>query len=122
MEKSSSQRTCAFEVIVNHRRKILSSTRGFPGTFNDKTIVKFDSSARLVAEAPVYRDLEYEVLDAEGLSSTRKGAWLLVDNGYHRWGHMQMPFKLPSTTEETVWSEMMESMRKPRMSNAHSAS
>ena len=31
-------KTRSFEVTVNHRRRVIAATKGFPGTYNDKTI------------------------------------------------------------------------------------
>jgi hypothetical protein len=38
----SSMTTRAFQVVVNHRRQIIASTVGYPGRWNDKTVVRFD--------------------------------------------------------------------------------
>jgi hypothetical protein len=34
--------TRTFEVTVNHKRQCMGATRGFYGSYNDKTIVRFD--------------------------------------------------------------------------------
>jgi hypothetical protein len=36
--------TRTFNLTVNHRRRILSTTVGYPGRWNDKTVVLFDSN------------------------------------------------------------------------------
>jgi hypothetical protein len=42
--------TRTFNLTVNHRRRILSTTVGYPGRWNDKTIVLFDSFVRGIYE------------------------------------------------------------------------
>ena len=32
----------SYNVTINHRRRMLHSTQGFPARWNDKTVVKFD--------------------------------------------------------------------------------
>lgn len=34
--------TRAYEVVVDHTKRIRAATAGFPGSWNDKTIVRFD--------------------------------------------------------------------------------
>jgi hypothetical protein len=41
-----SHTTRAFNLTVNHRRRILSTTRGCPGGWNDKTLILFDDFLR----------------------------------------------------------------------------
>mmetsp|Transcript_1820 Transcript_1820/g.4130 ORF Transcript_1820/g.4130 Transcript_1820/m.4130 type:complete len:220 (-) Transcript_1820:1705-2364(-) len=36
--------TLSFEVVVSHTRRILAVTRGFWGTWNDKTIIRYDET------------------------------------------------------------------------------
>jgi len=38
--------TRTFNLTVNHRRRILSTTIGMPGRWNDKTVVLFDDFVR----------------------------------------------------------------------------
>ena len=42
--------TRTFNLTVNHRRRILSSTVGYPGRWNDKTLVLFDDFVRGIHE------------------------------------------------------------------------
>ncbi len=41
-----SHTTRVFNLVVNHRRKILATTKGFPGRWNDKSVVMFDGMLR----------------------------------------------------------------------------
>ncbi len=44
--------TLAFEIIVSHTRQIIAVTQSFFGTWNDKTIVKFDDKVSKVRFMP----------------------------------------------------------------------
>ena len=105
--------TRAFEVTVC-RRKCVSVTRGFYGSYNDKTIVKFDDFVRKVHKGR-YSNLSYSLYDQWGEKYLCKGLYLLCDNGYHKWRCMQCPLKYAvnyANENEVAWSEMVESLRK----------
>jgi hypothetical protein len=61
-------------------------------------------------------DLEFELYEeqADGTVIKRKyrGAWLLVDNGYHHWAITIPPYKQSEFCNEICFSEWLESMRK----------
>ena len=40
--EKDSHTTRAYQLVVNHRQQILATTVGFPGRWNDTTIVQFD--------------------------------------------------------------------------------
>lgn len=106
-----------YNIIVNHRRRILSSTKGHPARWNDKTLVNFDDLAVALNEGSTYlKDLPFELYerDEEGdvVRQKYRGAWLLVDNGYLNWGVTIPPLKEASTTHEWRFSKWLESMRK----------
>ena len=42
--------TWSFNLTVNHRRRILSPTIGYPGQWNNKTVVLFDSFVKGIYE------------------------------------------------------------------------
>jgi hypothetical protein len=72
----------AFEVMVNHRRMILSCTnQGFHGSYNDKTIVKFDGAMIAIRDG-LYADFEYDIYKEDGDIEKMKGAYTINDNGY----------------------------------------
>lgn len=102
----------AFEVIADHTRRVRSCTRGFPGSFNDKSIMRFDSAVRAMRVDPLFSSVEWEYLDVLGAKHTRKGAYLLSDNGYTRTPTLVMPVKFDPDLELKRWSEMCESLRK----------
>ena len=52
-----------YNITVNHRRRILSSTRGHPGRWNDKSVVLYDDLACGLREGKLYNDIEFQLLE-----------------------------------------------------------
>ena len=106
----------SYNIIVNHRRRILSSTSGHPLTWNDKTLVLFDQFIDNIKRGNVLADKEFTLLekmeDGTIIRVTYRGVWILVDNGYHEWSITIPPFKYVGERKELRWSQWMESMRK----------
>jgi DDE superfamily endonuclease len=105
-----------YNLTVNHRRQILSTTRGHPSRWNDKTLVLFDAFAKGIYDGTVLSDVEFGMLEhdenREIVTVRYKGAWLLVDNGYLRWPTTVPPFKESIHYDEIRFSQWLESMRK----------
>ena len=105
-----------YNITVNHRRRILSSTSGHPARWNDKTIVRYDNFASGIKGGTILNDSVFHLFekDTEGNIITVKyvGNWILVDNGYLCWSTTIPPMKDPSTYAELRWSQWAESMRK----------
>ena len=105
-----------YNITVNHRRRILSTTTGHPSRWNDKTLVRFDKFVSGIHDGSILEDVEFELLERneEGdiVTIKYKGAWLIVDNGYLRWAVTVPPIKISSDQTELRWSQWMESIRK----------
>ena len=75
-----------YNIVVNHRRRIPSTTEGHPARWNDKSIVKFDPFVMGMRRGEILDDLTFELYDYDRdgnvIRLKYKGAWLLVDNGY----------------------------------------
>ena len=112
----SSHPTRAFNITVNHRRRILHTTLGYPGMWNDKTLVTHDRLLSGIQNGKLYADVEFDLeeMRADGEIRTKryKGAWIMVDNGYLNWPTTVPPIKSPSTYDELRWSKWLESLRK----------
>jgi DDE superfamily endonuclease len=108
--------TRSYNLTVNHRRKILMSTSGSPGRWNDKTLIKYDTFVRGIYEGDHLDKVEFELLERDNDRNVHKvkyrGAWVLVDNGYLAWPTTVPPFKSTVSTKELRWSKWLESMRK----------
>jgi Plant transposon protein len=94
----------AFEITVNHRRRILSTTQGFPGRWNDKTIVRFDGFINRIHRGQLYNNVKYDLYNANGIKKPMRGAWILVDGGYLRWSCTIPPYKQYARLQEERWS------------------
>jgi hypothetical protein len=56
--------TRTYNITTNHRRRILSSTRGHPGRWNDKTLlVLYDELATDLRDGKRYDDLDFSLLE-----------------------------------------------------------
>ena len=107
-----SHTTRAYQLVVNHRRQILASTIGFPGRWNDTTIVRFDDFITDIQRGNYLADNVFSLYNEKGEVKLYKGAWILVDGGYPSWTSLICPFKETSSIRELRWSRWAESMRK----------
>jgi hypothetical protein len=104
-----------YNTTVNHRRRILASTFGNPGSFNDKTLILFDTFIRDIKRGEKLDDYTFELLERRGeevVAVQYKGVWIVVDNGYHNWSTTVPPMSNCVKPEEIRWSAWVESMRK----------
>ena len=69
------------QVTAGNNGLVYCSTHGFPGTINDKTIVRADRHVARVREEDLYTNFEYSLYDVHGQSWAHKGAYLLCDGG-----------------------------------------
>jgi hypothetical protein len=87
--------TCTYNTTVNHRRRFLGTTSGHPGSWNDKSLVLFDSFIIGIKRGEIFDDNIFELLemvDGKFVSVKYRGAWIVVDNGYHSWSTTVPPF------------------------------
>jgi hypothetical protein len=50
----------SYNIVVNHRRRILSTTSGHPSRLNDKTLVRFDHFVTNIKNSHILSDLEFK--------------------------------------------------------------
>ena len=87
--------TRTYNLTVNHCREILGSTRGHPGSFNDKMVVMYDEFITDIKHGHIFSDYEFELLERCGeeiIAVKYPGVWIVVDNGYHNWSITVPPF------------------------------
>jgi hypothetical protein len=79
----------SYNIFVNHRRLILSSTAGHPSRWKDQTVTMFDEFLVLIRNNKIISDYQFKLFkkDKNGIVVQEKyaGCWLLCDNGYPRW-------------------------------------
>ena len=112
----NSHTTRTFNLTCNHRRRILHTTNGGPGRWNDQSMVRLDTFVSGIRDGSVLSDCDFELLargkDGEVKSLRFLGAYLIVDNGYLNWSCTVPPFGVTNDIDEIRWSKWLESMRK----------
>ena len=105
-----------YNATVTHSRQIIGSTSGHPATFNDKTLIMFDSLLSNIRKGELNTDHVFSLLekDKDGniIEVQYVGAWFIVDNGYLNWSCTVAPMKNALCYKFIRISEWLESMRK----------
>ena len=105
-----------YNVTVDHCRRILGSTSGHPGSWNDKTLVLFDELITQVKDGQIPNDFIFKLLEkdnkGEVVEVLYKGVWFMVDNGYLSWSCTVPPNNNATRYDTIRFSEWLESMRK----------
>jgi hypothetical protein len=104
--------TLAFEVVVSHRKRILSISKGEYGSYNDKTICRMDPFVSDIMYGRIMKDVESFLYDSNGNKIVVKGVHLVTDNGYHKVPGMICPMMFRTGMQDVFWSEWLESVRK----------
>ena len=93
----SSLTTRTFNLTCDHRRRILHTTNGGPGRWNDQSMVRLDTFVSGIRDGSVLNDCDFELLargkDGELKSLHFCGAYLIVDNGYLNWSCTVLPIE-----------------------------
>lgn len=88
--------TLVFQVACTHTKRIISCSQCFFGTYNDKTISKYDPVVEYLANEDC-KQMEWTVLDedenGEVIKRKENGAYFLCDGGYHLWDTLISPYK-----------------------------
>ncbi len=84
---------------------------GCPGSWNDKTIVRYDHAVYELKNNPIYCDRVYQTLAEDG-TNENKGLYFITDGGYHYWRELICPWKHSHLKMVHSWSKRLESVRK----------
>ena len=105
-----------YNLTVNHRQRILSSTEGHPARYNDKTLILFDRFMNKIRRGEYNKNFEFELYDkgpnGEVITIKYCGCYVIVDNGYLKWSTTVPPMKNTNSRREIRFSDWIESMRK----------
>ena len=108
--------TIAYNVICDHAGRALAVLAGAYGAFNDKTIVRNDDVVHAIRTDPFFTQMAYEVRTGGGNDGggveMEKGAYLIIDGGYHKWSATQAAGKANTDPTYAAWRKRMESVRK----------
>ena len=105
-----------YNVTVDHTRRIIGTTLGHPGTWNDKSVVLFDDLLTKVNKGEIYNDFVFKLYEKDSngniVQIEYSGVWFIVDNGYLSWSCTVPPENNGTTYAVIRFSEWLESMRK----------
>lgn len=109
-----------YNVFVSHDRNAMSSTRGHPARWNDKSLINVDDFATLLMNGTLFVDdddafyfqLQEKNEDGSIKSVWYRGCYTIVDNGYVERSTLVPPSKCYMTYDDMRWSKWLESMRK----------
>jgi hypothetical protein len=111
-----SHTTCTFNLTCNHRCRILHTTHGGPGRWNDQTIVRSDTFLTSIRDGRILTNNEFDLLSYENegsiISIWYKGAYVIVDSGDWAWSCTIPPFLVTNKIEVTRLSRWVESIWK----------
>lgn len=100
--------TLAFQAIVSHDRMIWHVSTWNFGKNNDMTITRCDPIPTKIRRG-LFRQIEFNMIDANGVVHLCKGCWILVDGGYMKDGVFINPMHDAYDMASVLWSEWMES-------------
>ena len=107
----------SYNITVDHQKKILFTSRGFPGRYNDKTVVRYDELFCGISDGTIGNDITfwlyyYDKESGKVKMQNYQGVWVLVDGGYIERPFLVCPMKDPVYKDELIWSKWIESVRK----------
>ena len=76
--------TITYQATFDYTGRVLGTTTGFPGSINDKNIIRFDPAVIKVRDDPQYNAQTFSLTRGDGTTEEHKGNYLLVDSGYHK--------------------------------------
>lgn len=76
--------TIGYQATVTHSRYAIGVTKGFPGAQNDKSIIRNDKTVSTIRNSKWFREMEYSLKTENGDDELCRGAYLIVDGGYHK--------------------------------------
>jgi hypothetical protein len=103
--------TLAFQVVVDHSKRVLSVSQSFTGNINDKTICVNDLFSLAVKHGSL-QHVSYELWNSYGEKYKCLGGYLIVDGGYIDHICFIEPEKHRLTKDAVTFSEWLESVRK----------
>jgi hypothetical protein len=102
----------AYEMACSHDGRFVSTTTGWYGSWNDKTIVQFDPLPLLLQENSAYSDVVFEVRTGPDSTESLTGPYAIVDGGYHNLRHLMSANRNVSDHDFAAWRKKLESVRK----------
>jgi hypothetical protein len=102
----------AFEVVTDHRRRVIGIAPIQYGARSDKHIVRFDPTVELI-KTGWYKDVEWEYFTSQGELKRGKGVYFICDGGYLHWKTLICPFRTDDVSgRRGYFNGNLESIRK----------
>jgi len=102
--------TRGFNALVTFRRRLVSLSPGYPGSFNDKTKAHLDPIVEQVRSGVIA--FPWTLYNSDGGTEVRHRNYFITDNGYLQDPVFLMPQKYPRTVPDARMSKNIESVRK----------
>lgn len=103
--------TLTHNCVVSNDLFFMSVTRSKPGSFNDKTLVRFDKASEMMRNGE-YSDVEFSLYDEFGRAVSHKDPYLIVDGGYHLWRHLMCGYGRAADEKQAAFTSRLTSARK----------
>jgi hypothetical protein len=105
--------TRAFQIVVNFDRRIIHTTEGFFGSWNDKTISRYDQFVLDLQNNLIGSTFPWSTIDDSGQSVERTGSLhCICDGGYPPLSCLVSPL-VPTSDDATVkWNARLVKIRK----------
>lgn len=105
--------TRVFQVVCDFNRRVLHSTVGYYGSYNDKTVLVRDKFMNNLKSGLVGENVEWTIFSAEGIPTVKIGElYVICDGGYLNWNVLISNVKRSDNESVQRWSNMQESLRK----------
>ena len=104
--------TLAWQVTVDHHLFCQSVQQSKFGSYNDKTIVRYDAYIDDLRKKDLYSKVKYNIYNKDGEEIEMTGAHVIADGGFLMWNVLMCGYKFVTTVAKALWSSQMESTRK----------
>ena len=103
--------TLTHNCVVSNDLYFMAVTRSKPGSFNDKTLVRFDSASERLRNGE-FAHVKFTLHDKDGRAVLHADPYLVVDGGYHRWTHLLCGYGRAADEQEAAYTARLTSVRK----------
>lgn len=104
--------TYGVDVACGPDTYVYTTTDAFPGSNNDKTLVKHCAMVKKLRDDAEYTNFEFQLHRDDTTTMTMQGLYAVVDGGYLKWLTLMPPFKHSLDERDVLWSQRVESIRK----------
>ena len=103
--------TLTHNCVVSNDLFFMGATRSKPGSWNDKTLVRFDSIAEQMRTG-AYKHVGFVLLSENGVPKIHRDPYLIVDGGYHMWKQLMCGYGRAVDEKQAAYTSRITSARK----------